>query len=124
MDRTETVQAQVDGLRDLMASRLGLRRGSLARRLAKAGRRLPVSVRNDIASVAAAEEMAQNPKLAARLDPKDTYSACARATAFLQAIDVKDRRKGVALSILGSVAFNVLVVMTLLIIVLRWRGFV
>jgi hypothetical protein len=122
MDRNQTIDAQAQGLRDLLASRLGLRHGTLARRLAKAGRRLPMGVRNDISAVAEAESMAQHPKIGRRMDPKMTHAAYERAAAFLQAIDVKDRRKGIALSILGSIAFNILVVITLLIVVLRWRG--
>jgi hypothetical protein len=124
MDRNETIEAQAQNLRDLLANRLGLRRGSLARRVAKAGRRLPVGVRNDISAVAEAESMAQHPRLGRRMDPKVTHGAYERASVFLKAIDVKDRRKGVILSILGSVAFNILAVVTLLIIVLRWRGFI
>lgn len=122
MDRNQTIGAQAQGLRDLLANRLGLRRGTLARRLAKAGRTLPMGVRNDISAVAEAETMTQHPKMARRMDPKVTHAAYERAAAFLQAIDVKDRRKGIALSILGSIAFNILVVITLLIVVLRWRG--
>ena len=124
MDRNEPIEAQIDSLKDLMAKRLGLRRGSLARRVAKAGRRLPVGVRNDIATLAEAETMAQNPRLAVRLDPTTTHGAYERSAAYLRAIDVKDRRKGVMLSILGSIAFNILLVITLLIVILRWRGFV
>jgi hypothetical protein len=124
MDRNESIDAQAQSLKDLLAKRLGLRRGSLARRVAKAGRRLPNGVRNDITTVAEAENMAQNPRLGTRLDPKMTHGAYERAAAFLRSIDVKDRRKGVILSILGSIALNFLAVITLLIIVLRWRGLI
>ena len=124
MKRSDGIETQAEALRTLLGEKFGLKRGSLARRIAKAGRRLPMGVRNDMAAVAEAEQMAQNPKLAIRLDPRKTHAAYERAAAFLQAIDVKDRRKGAVLSILGSLAFNFLVVVTLLIIVLRWRGFV
>ena len=124
MERNDTVALQADALKELLADRLGLKRGTLAQRLANAGRRLPTGVRNDIASVARAEAMAENPKIGLRLDPNATRGAFERAAAFLRAIDVKDRRKGFVLSILGSLAFNILVVITLLIIVLRWRGFI
>lgn len=107
-----------------MAKRLGLKRGSLSRRVAKAGRRLPAGVRNDIAIVAEAEKMAENPKLAIRLDPNATKSAYDRASAHLKAIDVADRRKGIVLSMLGRMAFNFLAAVTLFIIVLRWRGLI
>ncbi|MFP7672624.1 hypothetical protein ACG74X_04610 [Marivita sp. S0852] len=124
MDRTNSIEAQVSTLRDLLARQVGARRGSLAKRLATAGRLLPAGVRNDIAAVADAEHMAEHPKIRRRLDPGATQAACDRAATFLRAIDVKDRRKGLVLSILGSVAFNILAVVTLLIIVLRWRGLV
>ncbi len=116
------IKEEADTLRTLLAKRLGLKRGSLSRRVAKAGRRLPTAVRNDIAVVAEAENLARHPKLAIRLDPTATKGAYDRAVAHLKAIDVADRRKGFALSILGSVAFNILAVIFLLIVVLRWRG--
>ena len=124
MDRTETIEAQAQGLRDLLAKSLGVRRGTLARRAAKAGRQLPSAVRNDIATVAEAETMAQHPKVGLRLDPKSTVGAYKRAVVFLEAIDVRDRRKGLILSMLGSAAFSLLAVIALLVVVLRWRGLV
>ena len=124
MQRTDSIETQAQNLRTLLANRLGLRRGSLAQRVAKAGRRLPVAVRNDIAAVADAENMAHHPKLERRMDPKATQAAYERAATFLRAIDVKDRRKGLLLSMLASAAFSILAVVTLLIVVLRWQGFV
>lgn len=124
MEHAELIKADADALRSLMAKRLGLKRGSLARRVAKAGRLLPSGVRNDIAIVVEAEKLSRNPKLAIRLDRNATKSAYDRAATHLKAIDVADRRKGVALSILGSMAFNILAVIVLLIVILRWRGLV
>lgn len=124
MEHAETIKTNAAALRALMAKRLGLKRGSLSRRVAKAGRRLPAGVRNDIAIVAEAEKMAENPKLAIRLDPNATKSAYDRASAHLKAIDVADRRKGIVLSMLGRMAFNFLAAVTLFIIVLRWRGLI
>ncbi len=124
MEHAEMIKSNADALRALMARRLGLKRGSLSRRVAKAGRRLPSGVRNDIAIVAEAEQMARNPKLAIRLDPNATKSAYDRAATHLKAIDVADRRKGIALSMLGSMAFNFLAAVTLFIVVLRWRGLI
>ncbi|MCK0149604.1 hypothetical protein MWU54_06195 [Marivita sp. S6314] len=124
MERTDTIEAQASSLRSLLAKQVGARRGTLAKRVAKAGRMLPVAVRNDIAAVAEAEQMSRHPKVGRRLDPKTTHAAYERAATFLRAIDVRDRRKGLVLSILGSMAFNILAVVTLLIIVLRWRGLV
>ena len=124
MDHAKKILDQAESLRALMAKQLGLSRGSLTRRLAKAGRRIPSGVRRDISIVAEAEKCAKNPKLAARLDPMSIKSAYDRASVHLRAIDVADRRKGFALSILGSIAFNILLVIFLLIVLLRWRGLV
>ncbi|MDP4991843.1 MAG: hypothetical protein NWQ37_11635 [Marivita lacus] len=124
MEHVKMIKSNADALRTLMAKRLGLKRGSLSRRVAKAGRRLPSGVLRDIGIVAEAEKMSRNPKLAMRLDPNATKSAYDRAATHLKAIDVMDRRKGIALSVLGSMAFNLLAAMTLLIVVLRWRGLV
>ena len=124
MEHVQTIKSNADALRTLMAKRLGLKRGSLSRRVAKAGRRLPSGVLRDIGIVAEAEKMSRNPKLAMRLDHNATKSAYDRAATHLKAIDVMDRRKGIALSVLGSMAFNLLAAMTLLIVVLRWRGLV
>ena len=118
------IKTQADTLRALLAKQLGLKRGTLAKRAAKAGRRLPSGVRNDITRVAEAEKLSRNPKLAVRLDANAIKSAYDRASVHLRAIDVADRRKGFALSILGSMAFNFLAAITLLIVVLRWRGLV
>ena len=85
---------------------------------------LPQGVRHDITIVAEAEQMARNPKLAIRLDANATKSAYDRAATHLKAIDVADRRKGIALSMLGSMAFNFLAAITLLIVFLRWRGLI
>lgn len=124
MEHAEMIKSNADALRLLMAKRLGLKRGSLTKRAAKAKRFLPTGVCHDIKVVAEAEQMARNPKLAIRLDPNATKSAYDRAATHLKAIDVADRRKGIALSMLGSMAFNFLAAITLFIVVLRWRGLI
>lgn len=124
MEHAETIKSNANALRTLLAKRLGLKRGSLTRRVSKAGRRLPSGVLRDISIVAEAEKMARNPRLAKRLDSNATKSAFDRASAHLKAIDVADRRKGLALSVMGSMAFNLLAAVTLLIVVLRWRDLI
>lgn len=124
MEHAETIKSNANTLRTLLAKRLGLKRGSLTRRVSKAGRRLPSGVLRDISIVAEAEKMARNPRLAKRLDSNATKSAFDRASAHLKAIDVADRRKGLALSVMGSMAFNLLAAVTLLIVVLRWRDLI
>jgi hypothetical protein len=58
------------------------------------------------------------------MDQKKIDKAERELKLALEAIDPADRRKGMVLSILGSVAFSLIVVFAALMIVLRWRGFV
>jgi hypothetical protein len=43
---------------------------------------------------------------------------------WLQSVDPAERRKDLILSILASLSFNLIAVVTLVVIVLRWRGLV
>ncbi|MEC3862462.1 hypothetical protein VK792_14310 [Mesobacterium sp. TK19101] len=115
---------RVARLEKLLAQKFGLGEGDLARRAAKAGRRLPRSVRNDIALVAETAQTAGNPKLALQMPDKKVARAFERAEAHLSAIDVKDRRKDQVLKTLGVLSFNLIVLFIALIVLLRWRGFI
>ncbi|WP_146188633.1 hypothetical protein [Pseudoprimorskyibacter insulae] len=110
-------------LNTLLEKKFGARRGTLERRVRKAGRRLPASVRRDLAEVAKTAKLAENPKLARQIDPAKMTAAYDRALKHLNAIDVADRRKGAILGALGVTSFNLIVVFAVLIVLLIWRGF-
>ena len=74
--------------------------------------------------IVAAQKLAANPKLARRLDAPALKAAYDGLSAHLGAIDVADRRKGKLLSLAGSIAFNLLVVIVGFLVWLWWRGYV
>lgn len=118
------IARKVASLETLLAKKFSATDGTLERRLQKVGRRLPARIRNDIQTVAETAHLTGNLKIANQVDPKQTEAAYERAKAHLEAVDVADRRKGAVLSVLGSVAFNLITVSVILIVVLVWRGFV
>ncbi|WP_231582099.1 hypothetical protein [Puniceibacterium sp. IMCC21224] len=123
MIEVKDVQRQAKRLEALLAERFGAREGDLSQRLARVGRGLPGSVRRDAGLVAEAARMAGNPKLAHRADPRAVAAAFARAEAQLKRVDVADRRKGRILSVLGTLAFNLLLAAGGLLALLIARGF-
>lgn len=96
---------------------------SLARAMQKAGRRLPPKVHKQAAILIEAEQRAGHPKLAMMLDADQINRAAKAVETALKAIDPDDQRKGLILSTLGMMSFNLIVVFTALIVILLWRGF-
>lgn len=117
------ISGQVARIEGLMAQKLALRRGDLATRARRAGRRLPGGVQRDIARIVAAAQLAGHPKMRLQVDDTAVRAAVARVEAHLKAIDVADRRKGKILGALGGLAFNLILFALLLGLFLRWRGF-
>jgi IS4 transposase len=64
-----------------------------------------------------------HPKLMMQVDAVEVERAYRTLRQHLKTVDVKDRRKGAVLSLLGSLSFNLLAVLALLLLVLVWRGF-
>lgn len=89
----------------------------------KIGRRAPSRVHRAAGVILRAQEMSGNPKLMRRLDPVKVENALIEVQDFLTHVDPKDRRKGVILGVLGSIVFNLILVFILLVLVLRWRGY-
>ena len=120
----QDLSAKLAQLDTLLGKKLGLRRGPLERRAARAGRSLPRAVRRDIAYLGQAGRLAGHPLLSARFDPDAVAAAHARAVATLDGIDVADRRKGALLSFLAVVSVNLFVLILVVLGLLRWRGLV
>ena len=118
------LQKSLPRIERLLAAKLGLKRGPLGYRAAKAGRRLPVSVRRDLAELGEAAHLAGHPLLRLGLDPEKLSAAAARSEAHLEAIDVSDRRKGWVLSLLAVNAVNLMLLAVLILVLLSWRGFI
>lgn len=116
------IEAKATRLETLLAEKFGARRGSLERRLSKAGRRLPRSTRHDVGEVAEARRLSSHPKLMRQIDEKRVERAYSLAEEALRDVDVTDRRKGAVLGMLGALAFNLLLVGAIFVVVLLWRG--
>ena len=111
-------------LRKLLETKLGVRSRSWRQALKRAGRRLPRGMRRQGDILLKAEKLAQNPKLARQLRPVEVNAAYTAIADHLEAIDVADRRKGWWLSLAGSLATNILLVIGLVLLILWWRGYV
>lgn len=109
---------------DLMKERLNVRGKDLAAKLRHTGRMMPKRIKREAAYLAETAALAENPKLQKMINLDRVNNAHQTCMEFLDAIDVSDRRKGVFLDILGSMALAFLAVSVLVISVLVWRGYI
>ncbi len=112
-----------DDLAETMARQLRLRGGSLSDVTARAGRRLPGHLKRDAEAIAEAATLAQNPKLAHRVDPKRLKRAERKLRKFL---DEQDPRAERIAAFLDRLAFIVFVPFTLAVgifLFALWRGY-
>ena len=106
----------------LLKEKLGAGGTTLARLAPKTRHRLPWRLRTHLTTLTRAEPMAAHPKLSLTLDPVATRAAVSELRKHLEAIDVADRRKGWFLGVLGGLVFNMILLVTLLFVIARWRG--
>ena len=89
----------------------------------KIGRRVPRKVHKAADVIVAAGNTAGHPKLRLMIDDTAVKAAFKTVQSHLKSVDPRDRRKGLILSTLGMVAANVIAVLTILVLVLHWRGY-
>ncbi len=118
------VHQQVTELRVLLDEKLGVRGRTLAIQIRKAGRLLPRHVRRDATYIAQSVALTDNPKLARMVDNAKLQRAHANVVAYLNSINVTERRVTAALNLAASIAFALLVTAVLVLFVLVQRGFV
>ncbi|MBW7922226.1 MAG: hypothetical protein H3C51_09025 [Rubellimicrobium sp.] len=119
----EDITARTDEIGALLAERLGARGATLAERLARVQRLLPRRLRREARFLAGAETMAANPRLARLVDPDRLARAHGAVQAHLAAVNPRERRLTRALGIVAVIAFDLLALAVLVVVVLRWRGF-
>ena len=102
----------------------GQRRGPLLKRLRRAAGGVSKPLAQDVALIDEAVEFEAHPKLRKRVDAAAVKAAHDRIARHLDAIDPKERRKDFWLGLMGSLAFNLLAIVALVILVLKWRGLV
>lgn len=123
MDEPQDIGVQAARLEKLLEERFSARRGTLAQRVARVGRELPRSVRRDLGRVAEAADVSGHPKLSMRIDRARVTAASLRAESYLRNVDAGFRRRGKWLGVAAGLVVNLALGLTLLIVVLRWRGF-
>ena len=118
------IQQMADRVANLLESRLKISGKGLSEKLKRGGRKLPRKVRLAATNLANWSEMSKNPKLYLQLDQEavaEAYDTCSR---HLGGLHKWDRRRAVAenwlLSLLGSLAGVALV----LVLILKWRGYI
>lgn len=107
-----------------MREKLGVRSSTLHKAHTKAKRLLPRRVYRSFVYLEKSEPMLTHPRLRQTLDMKALKAAQKDVQTHLEGIDVADRRKGWWLNLAGVLAFNLLVLIALVIIVLVWRGYI
>ncbi len=125
MRRTDPLDATpkaIAALRSLLSGRLHITGASLADQTARIGRRLPRRIKGDLAVVARAELMGQNPRLRHQIDHKAVARASRNATLHLKTIDPQAERTTRILRALAKVAFVVLAVFVAVVWYLRSQG--
>ncbi|WP_371227219.1 hypothetical protein [Roseovarius sp. 2305UL8-3] len=115
---------KVDTLSELLRSKLSVRGRTLEARLSQAGRTLPKRLHRAGQTIVDAQKKAAHPRLALTVDPDPVKAAYQEITAHLKTIDPADRRKGKLLNWLGGQVFNLMVIIALLVILLRWQGMI
>ncbi len=107
----------------LLRKKFRIRARSLSIALAKAGPRLPPRIHRKAQLLVEAQRYAANPKLSVTLNENEISEAFREVQMFLLGIDQKDQRIGAILSLLGAIVFNLMMTGVLLVLVLRWRGY-
>jgi hypothetical protein len=118
------IHMQVEEISALLDQKLGLRARRLETQVRKARRFLPRALRRELIYLAQAEALADNPKLHPMINRPRLDAAHRNAVAYLERIDLKERRRTAALSVAASIAFGLLVTVVLVITVLVQRGLV
>ncbi|MCP4206146.1 MAG: hypothetical protein GY767_03735 [Shimia sp.] len=124
MMTTLDIEAKEARLLELAREKFGVRAKTLSRAMKKIGRRVPARLHKQAAVLVEARRLGGHPKLMMRVDGVAVSKAFDEIVAHLETIDVADRRKGAALNMAAALVFNLLVVIVLVVLVLRWQGLV
>ena len=124
MSEQQRIAEDIAQIAVLLRGRLGAGGTTLAGSLRRARHRLPRGLRAPARRLAEAEPLAAHPSLRLTLDAAALGEDARRLRAHLEAVDLADRRRGWWLGMLGALAFNMLALVALLIVVLRWRGLI
>lgn len=107
----------------LAREQYGVKADTLDKAMHKIGRRVPKHVHDQARVISEAQRLGGHPKLMLQVDADKVEAAFDEIQRAFKAEDRADRRKGTILSTLGSLSFNLIAVAVLLILFLKWQGF-
>ncbi|WP_299676498.1 hypothetical protein [uncultured Roseobacter sp.] len=116
------IETQLPALREALETHLGVKGRSLAQQIKRAGRRLPRRLRVQAGMLAQAEAAAGNPRLLRQLDEARLTRALDALSAYLAGIDRAEARRTRMISIAAVIAFNLILLFTAVVVLLRLRG--
>ncbi|MCV6825209.1 MULTISPECIES: hypothetical protein [Halocynthiibacter] len=119
-----SVDSYADDVAALLTKQLSVKGKSLEKRIKRSGRLLPGYVRKDAQYIVESQKLSQHPKLARMLDEKKLAKSHKTCVSYLKSVNPSERRKGLFMSILGSVSFAIFVSGALFIAFLVWRDLV
>lgn len=118
------IEQKIKRLQALLKEKFRIDADDLRIGFKKAGRRLPARIHKSAEVIIDAQVKMGHPKLARLADGAAIDKAFHKIETHLEAIDVKDRRTGAVLGVLGSLVFNMIVVFALFMVVVVWRGLI
>ncbi|MEL6883875.1 MAG: hypothetical protein AAFP87_05160 [Pseudomonadota bacterium] len=124
MESADTITARATRLQKGLEAAFGVRAKTLNKALRRTGRRLPRRLHKQAQVIVDAQGLGGSPKLMRQVDSAALNTAETRVLDYLKNIDRADARKGRILGIAGAVAFNLLLVMGLLVGWMWWTGVV
>lgn len=107
-----------------MQKHMGVKGRDFGDALNRAGHRLPRKIRTQAREIVDAQQQMHHPKLRARLDGVRLQGAFQMVQSHLKSQDLADRRSGKLLSMLGGIAFNLLLVAAGFMVWLWWRDYI
>lgn len=114
--------ARADKVAGRMSQQLRVRGEHLPEVAAKAGHRLPKRLQEDLKLILEADRVADNPKLAKRIDAKQLAKAQRRLEAWLDRQDPSAERWAEFQDLVAKIAFIVLSAVLAAFALLIWRG--
>ncbi|MEX0338613.1 MAG: hypothetical protein AB3N11_06200 [Arenibacterium sp.] len=122
MNDFSQIELRIDALHRMMRTKLKLRGRDFPATLDKGRRLLPKSVRKQAQMLADAIPLSSHPKLRATLDHEALDRAARELEAHLDSIDLAEQRKSWLLGVLGSIAFNLLLIIGALVAFALWHN--
>ena len=120
----QELQEMLDEIGALLRARLGAQGASLAAQSQSVQERVPRRLRADLAALVAVEPRAAHPKLALKTDLAPLRKSHARLKRGLNAIPKGMYTKRARSALIAQIAFQILVVLVLFLVVLRWRDLI